>query len=125
MQLILHRSADYTCLFRIIVILLRINYTISCKQILEPFSRILCFILQHCSFKLSNLVDICSLSNRAFGKDRAKQYLAKCIINELVHSINVKVCCLDRNLLQILQVICVHDLSFSEIVYLYINCLIV
>ena len=37
-------------------------------------------------------------------KDRDKQYLPRCMINELIQSITVKVHCVDRNLLLLLQV---------------------
>ena len=75
--LIMNKYTDYTCLFLIMATLLKVSYTTNCKPVLEPFSRLMCFILQNCSFRLDHLVDICSLSNRAFGKDRGKQYLGK------------------------------------------------
>ena len=100
---LLHRSYDYTCMFSIMNMLLKVSSITNYKAILEPFSKLLSFILKNCSFKLENLVDICSLSNRAFAKDRDKQYLPRCIINELVQCISVKLNCVDRNLLLILQ----------------------
>lgn len=100
----LSKSYDYTCFFVIMSYLLKVPGIGSNKTILESFTKLLSFILQYSKFKLENLIDICSLSNRAFGRDRDKLFLPRAIINELVQSISIKVKCTDRNLLLILQV---------------------
>lgn len=41
---------------------------LSLQSILEPFSKIISFTIQNCSFKLNHLMDLCLLCNRAFTK---------------------------------------------------------
>lgn len=101
--LLVTKHLDYTCLFLIMSTLLNVNHVSSIKAVLEPFTALLQFVLQHGTFRLDHLVNLCALSNRAFGRDRSKHYLPKAIIGELVQSINLKCTCLDRNLLLILQ----------------------
>ncbi|CAF0899614.1 unnamed protein product [Brachionus calyciflorus] len=100
---LMNKSYDYTSFFVIMSNLLKVPSISTNKTIIEPFSKLLSFILQNSRFKLEHLIEICSLSNRAFAKDRDKQFLPRVIINELVQSISVKVKCTDRNLLLILQ----------------------
>ena len=38
------------------------------QGILEPFSKVLSFSIQNCTLKLQQLIDICSLCNRAFSR---------------------------------------------------------
>ena len=38
------------------------------QGILEPFSKVLSFTIQNCTLKLQQLIDICSLCNRAFSR---------------------------------------------------------
>ena len=104
LETIMCKSYDYTCFFVIISNLLRVPGISTNKTIIEPFAKLLSFILQTSKFKLESLIEICSLSNRVFAKDRDKQFLTRVIINELVQSITLKVKCTDRNLLLILQV---------------------
>lgn len=106
------KSNDYTCFFVIMSYLLKVPGIGSNKTIIEPFAKLLSFILQFSKFKLENLIDICSLSNRAFARDRDKLFLPRAIINELVQSISIKVKCTDRNLLLILQVNQIRFLIF-------------
>ena len=47
------------------------------QGILEPFSKVLSFTIQNCTLKLQQLIDICSLCNRAFS--RVSCFLSKTV----------------------------------------------
>jgi hypothetical protein len=100
---LLPKSRDCSCLLLIMATLLTVNVTCSAKAVLEPFARLLQLILQQGCFRLEHLVNLCALSTRAFGKDRGRHCLPRAVVAELVHSINLKCTCLDRNLLLVLQ----------------------
>lgn len=44
------------------------HYKITLQSILDPFSKLLSFTILNCSFKLQQVLDICSLCNRVFAK---------------------------------------------------------
>jgi len=79
------------------------------KGILEPFSKLLSFTIQNCSFKFQQLLDICSLSGRAFTKERDKLLLSRCAIFELTQAIKFKSYLPDENLLLLVQLICLDS----------------
>ena len=68
LESIMNKAYDYSSLFLIMITLLKVPSINNVKTILEPFSKLLCFILRSCFFRLEHLIDICSLSNRAFTK---------------------------------------------------------
>uniref|UniRef100_A0A182YRS8 Protein MMS22-like n=2 Tax=Anopheles stephensi TaxID=30069 RepID=A0A182YRS8_ANOST len=69
------------------------------KNILEPFSKIISFAIQNLHLTQRVLVDICSLSGRAFAKERDKLYLGRQIVFDLVQALKFKINVPDSNLL--------------------------
>uniref|UniRef100_A0A3Q2T5P7 Unc-79 homolog, NALCN channel complex subunit n=1 Tax=Fundulus heteroclitus TaxID=8078 RepID=A0A3Q2T5P7_FUNHE len=53
---------------RIIISLLKIPTTNATRSLLEPFSKLLSFVIQYGSFSLSYLVELCGLCYKAFNK---------------------------------------------------------
>ncbi|MEQ2295628.1 Protein unc-79, partial [Ameca splendens] len=53
---------------RIIICLLKIPTTNATRSLLEPFSKLLSFVIQYGSFSLSYLVELCGLCYKAFNK---------------------------------------------------------
>lgn len=76
---------------------------INLQAILEPFSKILSFTIQNCTLKLQQLIDICSLGNRAFTRERDKLILTRTVIYELVNVLRFKSLVPDDNLLMMVQ----------------------
>ncbi len=99
MEPLLVRDTDLGSVFRLVAALLRTSAVV--KQLLESFASLITFALRHCQLRLAQLVDVCALSTRAFGRNR--QYLAKAAVAELATAVTVKVGCRDRNLLLVLQ----------------------
>ncbi|CAH1792396.1 unnamed protein product [Owenia fusiformis] len=98
---------DMTPVLRIITAVLKIPGITSVKGILEPFSKLLSFTIQNCTFKMQELMDICSLCSRAFTKERDKLYLSRSIVFELVQALKFKSSLPDENLLMLVQFVCV------------------
>uniref|UniRef100_A0A182M147 Protein unc-79 homolog n=1 Tax=Anopheles culicifacies TaxID=139723 RepID=A0A182M147_9DIPT len=69
------------------------------KSILEPFSKIISFAIQNLHLTQRVLVEICSLSGRAFAKERDKLYLGRQIVFDLVQALKFKINVPDDNLL--------------------------
>uniref|UniRef100_A0A182JSA7 Protein unc-79 n=1 Tax=Anopheles christyi TaxID=43041 RepID=A0A182JSA7_9DIPT len=69
------------------------------KSILEPFSKIISFAIQNLHLTQRVLVEICSLSGRAFAKERDKLYLGRQIVFDLVQALKFKINVPDNNLL--------------------------
>ena len=82
---ILKKYNDYTCIFLILINLLKVNFIINAKvnffkqikilqlnfnfkSIFESLTKVLCFIIRNCYFKLDHIIEICTLCLRAFSK---------------------------------------------------------
>uniref|UniRef100_A0A182N8V5 Protein unc-79 homolog n=1 Tax=Anopheles dirus TaxID=7168 RepID=A0A182N8V5_9DIPT len=69
------------------------------KSILEPFSKVISYAIQNLHLTQKVLVEICSLSGRAFAKERDKLYLGRQIVFDLVQALKFKINVPDNNLL--------------------------
>ncbi|KAL5284179.1 UNC79 family protein [Megaselia abdita] len=72
------------------------------KAILEPFSKVLSFCIQNINLKHKVIFDICTLSMKAYTRDRDKMYLCRTIIFEFVQALKFKNVLPDYNLLLII-----------------------
>ncbi|XP_050073343.1 protein unc-79 homolog isoform X4 [Anopheles maculipalpis] len=95
--LILGNVAGSEHLLDIMVALLKVPQL--SKSILEPFSKIISFAIQNLHLTQRVLVEICSLSGRAFAKERDKLYLGRQIVFDLVQALKFKINVPDNNLL--------------------------
>ncbi|XP_015206538.1 protein unc-79 homolog isoform X2 [Lepisosteus oculatus] len=91
---------------RIIICLLKIPTTNSTRSLLEPFSKLLSFVIQYAVFSLSYLVELCGLCYRAFNKERDKFYLSRIVVLELLQALKFKSPIPDTNLLLLVQFVC-------------------
>lgn len=69
------------------------------KAILDPFSKVLSYCVQHATLTYKILNDICCFSSRAFSKERDKHQLCRQMMFELVQALKFKVNIPDGNLL--------------------------
>ncbi|KAK3579716.1 hypothetical protein CHS0354_000200 [Potamilus streckersoni] len=100
---ILPVPCDMTPILKIITSLLKVMGIINAKFILEPFAKLISIGIQHCSFKLAHVLDICSLCNRVFNKERDKLYLTRTVIFQLVQAMRFKTSLPDENFLLLVQ----------------------
>ncbi|XP_064622108.1 protein unc-79 homolog isoform X4 [Lineus longissimus] len=100
---VLPNPCDMAAVIKIMISVFKIPGLSQFKGILEPFSKLISFMLQNCSFKLQSLIDLCSLCNRAFSKDRDKLLLSRSVIFELVGALKFKTVLPDENLLMLVQ----------------------
>uniref|UniRef100_A0A8C9UBS3 Unc-79 homolog, NALCN channel complex subunit n=1 Tax=Serinus canaria TaxID=9135 RepID=A0A8C9UBS3_SERCA len=91
---------------RIMICLLKIPTTSATRSLLEPFSKLLSFVIQNAVFTLAYLVELCGLCYRAFTKERDKFYLTRCVILELLQALKLKSPLPDMNLLLLVQFVC-------------------
>ncbi|GAB0190900.1 protein unc-79 [Grus japonensis] len=76
------------------------------ESLLEPFSKLLSFVIQNAVFTLAYLVELCGLCYRAFTKERDKFYLTRSVILELLQALKLKSPLPDMNLLLLVQFVC-------------------
>uniref|UniRef100_A0A668ABL4 Unc-79 homolog, NALCN channel complex subunit n=1 Tax=Myripristis murdjan TaxID=586833 RepID=A0A668ABL4_9TELE len=91
---------------RIIICLLKIPTTNATRSLLEPFSKLLSFIIQYGMFSLSYLVELCGLCYKAFNKERDKFYMSRIVVLELLQALKFKSSLPDTNLLLLVQFVC-------------------
>nr|XP_051682389.1 protein unc-79 homolog isoform X3 [Oryctolagus cuniculus] len=91
---------------RIMICLLKIPSTNATRNLLEPFSKLLSFVIQNAVFTLAYLVELCGLCYRAFTKERDKFYLSRSVVLELLQALKLKCPLPDTNLLLLVQFIC-------------------
>ncbi|XP_036061484.1 protein unc-79 homolog isoform X16 [Onychomys torridus] len=91
---------------RIMICLLKIPSTNATRSLLEPFSKLLSFVIQNAVFTLAYLVELCGLCYRAFTKERDKFYLSRSVVLELLQALKFKSPLPDTNLLLLVQFIC-------------------
>jgi len=59
---------DLTPILRIMMNILKVPYIANVRLVLDPFSKLLTFILQNGTFQLEHIIELCSLSNRTFTR---------------------------------------------------------
>ncbi|XP_037687930.1 protein unc-79 homolog isoform X3 [Choloepus didactylus] len=91
---------------RIMICLLKIPSTNATRSLLEPFSKLISFVIQNAVFTLAYLVELCGLCYRAFTKERDKFYLSRSVVLELLQALKLKSPLPDTNLLLLVQFIC-------------------
>ncbi|KAM9708502.1 protein unc-79 homolog isoform 8-T8 [Menidia menidia] len=91
---------------RIIICLLKIPTTNATRSLLEPFSKLLSFVIQYGTFSLSYLVELCGLCYKAFNKERDKFYMSRIVVLELLQALKFKSPVPDTNLLLLVQFVC-------------------
>ncbi|KAM6961265.1 protein unc-79 homolog [Aplochiton taeniatus] len=91
---------------RIIICLLKIPTTSATRSLLEPFSKLLSFVIQYSVFSLSHLVELCGLCYKAFNKERDKFYMSRIVVLELLQALKFKSPLPDSNLLLLVQFVC-------------------
>ncbi|XP_076733604.1 protein unc-79 homolog isoform X5 [Maylandia zebra] len=91
---------------RIIICLLKIPTTNATRSLLEPFSKLLSFVIQYGTFGLSYLVELCGLCYKAFNKERDKFYMSRIVVLELLQALKFKSPLPDTNLLLLVQFVC-------------------
>ncbi|KAM4690013.1 protein unc-79 homolog isoform 2-T2 [Rhinophrynus dorsalis] len=91
---------------RIMICLLKIPTSNATRSLLEPFSKLLSFVIQNGVFTLAYLVELCGLCYRAFTKERDKYYLTRSVILDLLQALKLKSPLPDTNLLLLVQFIC-------------------
>ncbi|XP_072170179.1 protein unc-79 homolog [Diadema setosum] len=96
-------NCDVNDLFRIFEVLLRSPATKSLPTLLEPMGKLVSFAIEKARFKLTHLLEICTLCNRIFTKEREKQSFARVISLELVQALKFKTSLPDINLIQLVQ----------------------
>ncbi|KAM9293856.1 protein unc-79 homolog isoform 2-T2 [Gastrophryne carolinensis] len=105
---------------RIMICLLKIPSTNATRSLLEPFSKLLSFVIQNGVFTLAYLIELCGLCYRAFTKERDKFYLTRSVILDLLQALKLKSPLPDTNLLLLVQFICTDvgtKLSESTIIH--------
>uniref|UniRef100_A0A671W6R9 Unc-79 homolog, NALCN channel complex subunit n=1 Tax=Sparus aurata TaxID=8175 RepID=A0A671W6R9_SPAAU len=91
---------------RIIICLLKIPTTNATRSLLEPFSKLLSFVIQYGMFSLSYLVELCGLCYKTFNKERDKFYMSRIVVLELLQALKFKSPLPDTNLLLLVQFVC-------------------
>ncbi|XP_030645147.1 protein unc-79 homolog [Chanos chanos] len=91
---------------RIIICLLKIPTTNATRSLLEPFSKLLSFVIQYGVFSLSYLVELCGLCYKTFSKERDKFYMSRIVVLELLQALKFKSPIPDTNLLLLVQFVC-------------------
>ncbi|XP_052767692.1 protein unc-79 homolog [Mya arenaria] len=100
---ILPVPCDMTSVLKIITCLLKVNGINNAKHILEPFSKLVSIAVTTCTIQLNQVLDICSLGNRVFSRERDKLYLTRTVIFQLVQALKFKASLPDDNLLLMVQ----------------------
>ncbi|XP_017060789.1 protein unc-79 homolog isoform X5 [Drosophila ficusphila] len=72
------------------------------KTLLDPYSKIMAYCVQHTNLEYQTLYDLCTLNIRSFSKDRDKNLLCRQMIFEFVQALKFKTNIPDHNLLTII-----------------------
>ena len=62
---------DLSPILLIMMNILKVPYIANVRLVLDPFSKLLTFILQNGTFQLEHIIELCSLSNRTFTRVRS------------------------------------------------------
>ncbi|XP_020814134.1 protein unc-79 homolog isoform X2 [Drosophila serrata] len=90
-------NAEY--MLDIIAATLRLNCVP--KTLLDPYSKIMAYCVQHTNLEYQTLYELCTLNTRSFSKDRDKNLLCRQMIFEFVQALKFKSNIPDHNLLTI------------------------
>ncbi|XP_011310336.1 protein unc-79 homolog isoform X3 [Fopius arisanus] len=101
--LMLASIEDITPLLRIMVSILKVPGIQQTKSILDPFSKVLSYAIQHSNLKYSYLTDLCYLCHRGYVRERDKHFLGRTTVFELVQAMKFKTTIPDNNFLLLLQ----------------------
>ncbi|XP_022099411.1 protein unc-79 homolog isoform X2 [Acanthaster planci] len=102
----LPESCDTNDLFRIMIVILKSPATKTLSTLLDPMTKLISYVIQNCHFKLKLLIEVCTLCNRIFVKERERQSVARCLVMEFVNALKFKSSLPDINLIQLVQFIC-------------------
>nr|XP_016995388.2 protein unc-79 homolog [Drosophila takahashii] len=91
-------NAEY--MLDIIAATLRLNCVP--KTLLDPYSKIMAYCVQHTNLEYQTLYELCTLNIRSFSKDRDKNLLCRQMIFEFVQALKFKSNIPDHNLLTII-----------------------
>ncbi|XP_068152153.1 protein unc-79 homolog isoform X1 [Drosophila tropicalis] len=72
------------------------------KTLLDPYSKIMAYCVQHTNLEYQTLYELCTLNTRSFSKDRDKNLLCRQMIFEFVQALKFKSNIPDHNLLTII-----------------------
>jgi len=92
-------AAAANSLLRLMSSTTRVSGLLNSRNILDPFSKIVVFIIQHWRFEYRHLVEVCHLTYRTFNKDRERYMLTRTLIDELVSVMKLKSCLPDSALI--------------------------
>ncbi|BFF89199.1 protein unc-79 homolog [Drosophila madeirensis] len=91
-------NAEY--MLDIIAATLRLNCVP--KTLLDPYSKIMAYCVQHTNLEYQTIYELCTLNTRSFSKDRDKNLLCRQMIFEFVQALKFKSNIPDHNLLVII-----------------------
>ncbi|CAH8516713.1 unnamed protein product [Schistosoma rodhaini] len=89
---------------RIMTYVLRSPAASNFKTLPDTFSNLLRIIVENVHFRLTSVIELCSLSNRVL-KDRTKAQLSRTMVDLFYQSIKFRACIPDENLIKLLQFI--------------------
>ncbi|CAH8478323.1 unnamed protein product [Schistosoma turkestanicum] len=89
---------------RIMTYVLRSPVASNFKTLPDTFSNLLRIIVENVHFRLTSVIELCSLSNRVL-KDRTKAQLSRTMVDMFYQSIKFRACIPDENLIKLLQFI--------------------
>ncbi|KAH8860667.1 Protein unc-79 like [Schistosoma japonicum] len=89
---------------RIMTYVLRSPAASNFKTLSDTFSNLLRVIVENVHFRLTSVIELCSLSNRVL-KDRSKAQLSRTIVDMFYQFIKFRACIPDENLIKLLQFI--------------------
>ncbi|CAI2726870.1 unnamed protein product [Schistosoma spindalis] len=89
---------------RIMTYVLRSPVASNFKTLPDTFSNLLRIIVENVHFRLTSVIELCSLSNRVL-KDRTKAQLSRTMVDLFYQSIKFRACIPDENLIKLLQFI--------------------
>lgn len=90
-------------LLKLLLCVLRVPTVNTCKSILDPFSKILSYAIQHSLIQYQQLLELCHLCNRNMSRERDKQVFTRTVVFELVQALKFKSAIPDENLLVLVQ----------------------
>lgn len=90
-------------LLRLLLCVLRVPTVNTCKSILDPFSKILSYAIQHSLIQYQQLLELCHLCNRNMSRERDKLVFTRTVVFELVQALKFKSAIPDENLLVLVQ----------------------
>ncbi|XP_070377842.1 protein unc-79 homolog isoform X1 [Dermacentor albipictus] len=90
-------------LLRLLLCVMRVPTVNTCKSILDPFSKILSYAIQHSLIQYQQLLELCHLCNRNMSRERDKLVFTRTVVFELVQALKFKSAIPDENLLVLVQ----------------------